>query len=183
MLDRMRKCFPVPSAAAVMAAASLAPLPALAHCPLCTAGAGVLAVAAAAIGVNPMAIGIFIGAFAAALGLWMSRLLKKAYLPRQAPALAVVSFLATVLPLIPLFDSYTSVFVSIVGEYGTPLNRTYLVNRFAAGAVFGALVLALAPAASRTLTRARKGAFLPYQGLVITFGLLISSALLVQLFL
>src|SRR3989338_4626543 len=140
---------PLIIATAAAVAISLVPLPVSAHCPLCTAGAGILAVTAVSLGVSPMAVGVFIGAFAVAIGLWAARLFKKRYFPLQNPVLAVVSFLLTILPLMALFDTQTSFSVFIAGDYGSPLNKTYLVNQFAVGAVIGGLLLAAAPKARR----------------------------------
>lgn len=167
-------------AAAIAAVAGFIPLPASAHCPLCTAGAGILAATAVSLGVDPMAVGVFIGAFAVAVGLWGARLLKNRYFSWQGPAIAVASFLLTVLPLTALFDTQTAFSVFIAGGYGSPLNRTYLVNQFAAGAVIGGLLLAAAPSTSSALARAT-GRRLPYQGMAVTFGLLIVSSLVIQL--
>lgn len=166
--------------AALAGAALLAPLPASAHCPLCTAGAGILAVAAVALGVNPMAVGVFIGAFAVALGLWAARAARRFRFPMKAAAFAVASFLLTVWPLAPLFDSYTSWYVDLGGGYGTLLNRTYVINRFVLGAVIGAALLALAPKASRAVSAARRGVQFPFQGMAIGFALLIAASLVIQ---
>ena len=53
----------------------LIPATAFAHCPLCTAGAGLAFLGAYWIGVNGLTIGMLMGALAFALGLWMATLL------------------------------------------------------------------------------------------------------------
>jgi hypothetical protein len=154
--------------------------PALAHCPLCTAGAGLAAVAASWLGVSTAPIGVFIGAFAVALGLWISRIIKKDYIPKQMIVLVVFSFLTTVLPLIPLMPGYSSIYISIGGDYGSFLNRTYLINLFLAGAILGGVLLFVAPMISKKITAWRNDRMFSYQGLIITFSLLAVMAAILE---
>ncbi|OGL78018.1 hypothetical protein A3F28_03060 [Candidatus Uhrbacteria bacterium RIFCSPHIGHO2_12_FULL_57_11] len=168
--------------AAVIAAVFIAVVPrqALAHCPLCTAGAGVAAVAAVYLGVNPPTVGLFIGAFAAALGLWIGRLVKRSYFPHQTKAIAAFSWVTTVFPLARLIPDYSSVYLTLAGDYGSLLNRTYVYNRFTLGGLLGGLLVLLAPATSRALTRIR-GKNFPFQGMILTLGLLLAAAAMIEL--
>lgn len=161
--------------------ALLLPQAALAHCPLCTIGAGGLAVFAAWLGVNTITIGLFIGAFALALGLWIGRLIPKKYIPHQTKALAALSFLTIALPLLPMMQDYTSIYVSLGGEYGSLFNRTYLINRFLLGSLIGAGLLLLAPFISKKLVLLRKGRLLPFQGIGITIFLLLGVSAVIEL--
>ena len=154
-------------------------LPALAHCPLCTAGAGVAALGARWLGLGSGAIGIFIGAFGLALGLWIARLIRRDNSSFSA-LLGLGSFFLTVLPLLPLFPEAFPLYLSLGGEYGSLLHRTYAVPWFFVGSVAGALVLAISPFVSRGINRLR-GVQVPYQGLVITFVLLLITAGLFEL--
>ncbi len=151
--------------------------PAHAHCPLCTAGAGVLALSAAKLGVGPMPIGIFLGAFAVALGLWVARLLKRQYLPRQKVLLAVFSFATTIFPLQAVLADNASVYLPFWGEYG----KTFVINLFVVGAVVGGLLILSSPYLSRKLALARGGEMYPFQGMVITLVLLVSAAAVIGL--
>ncbi len=155
---------------------------ALAHCPLCTIGAGVLAVFAASIGVSSMVVGIMIGAFALALGLWIGKMPKRQYIPLQYPILAFLIYLSTIVPIMPLIVDYGPLYISWWGDYGSFFNRTYTINLFVAGALLGAVLLLAAPYMSRLMTRMRDGKHFPYQGISITFGLLIVAATIIQLF-
>lgn len=169
------------SAIFILTIAALAvPSAAFAHCPLCVAGTGALAVFAASIGVPTSVIGVFVGALALALGLWISRMVKKKYIRHQNALLAAVIFLTTIIPIMPFVNEYRSFSLFIVGDYGSLLNRTYLINNFLLGAIVGGILLLIAPWVSQRLTELRKGKMLPYQGLGITFGLLIAAALLFQ---
>jgi hypothetical protein len=155
--------------------------PALAHCPLCTAGAGVAAVGATWLGVGNIPVGIFIGAFAVALGLWVSRLLKKEYVPKQKHLIVGFSFFSTILPLFPLMEEYSSIYISWMGDYGSLLNRTYLIKLFLAGAILGGVIVLIAPSVSKKITSINKGRMIPYQGLGITFILLLVASLISEL--
>lgn len=151
--------------------------PANAHCPLCTAGAGVAALGAAKLGMGPMPIGIFLGAFAVALGLWFAQLLKKQYLPRQKALLAIFSFVTTIIPLQAVLADNTSLYLPFWGEYG----KTLVVNLFVVGAVVGGVLILLSPYLSRKLALARGGEMYPFQGMAITLVLLVSAAAIVGL--
>ena len=97
----------------------LFPAVALAHCPLCTAGAGLAAIGAYWLGVNGLTVGVLLGAFAMALGLWVARLIKKKYLPQQDNAIGVFSWLTTIIPLKMLLSDYTSIYINWSGSYGS----------------------------------------------------------------
>lgn len=152
-----------------------------AHCPLCTAGAGLAAIIAIKFGISAMSVGVFIGAFAVAIGLWIARGVKKQFVPRQATVLAIISFLLTVLPLRAILSQYRSVYISMSGDYGSWLNRTYLIDIFLAGSILGAILLAVAPALSRWVSARRGGKRWPYQGMSIIAVLLILTAILIEL--
>lgn len=172
----------IASGIGVALGAFVVPLAALAHCPLCTIGAGVAAAGAAWLGVDVAVIGIFIGAFGFAIGAWMGRMLiKKTFFRFQTELVGLLSFLATVLPIrAVLEEGYGSLYISLWGEYGSFLNRTYLIDRFLVGAIVGAFLLLSAPMVSRWVTRRRKGSTVPYQGIIITFTLLVAASLVGQ---
>ncbi len=159
---------------------ALIPGVAKAHCPLCTAGAGALAVGAAYIGVSTYVVGILIGAFALALSLWIVKLVKKKYIKHQKPILAALVFLSTILPLMPMMRHYTSVNIYWFGEYGAMFNRTYMFNRFLIGVIIGTLIMFVSPYLSRELSKLRNGKIIPYQGIAITFVLLFITSLIMQ---
>ncbi len=158
-----------------LALIALVPKVSLAHCPLCTAGAGALAVTAAYFGVSSIVVGILIGAFALALSLWLAGALKKKYIPYQRQILTVLIFLGTVVPIMPLVREYAPLYVSFLGEYGT----TYTINLYIFGVVIGALIMFLAPFLSKGLTKVR-GKQIPFQGMGITLVLLVVVSVIVQ---
>lgn len=157
------------------------PSVASAHCPLCTAGAGALAVFAASIGVSSVVVGILIGAFAIALGLWIAPLVKKHYVPYQKQILTLLIFLGTVIPILPLVRDYGPLYLSLGGEYGTLLHNTYTINLYILGVVVGAIIMLISPLLSKAMTALRKGKRLPYQGVTLTLLLLVIASIIVQL--
>lgn len=154
-----------------------------AHCPLCTIGAAVAAGGAAYLGVHTAVIGVFIGAFAVSTGWWIGRLIKRQYIPYQIPALIIFSFLATILPLLSLFSSANDVtgwYVSMAGDYGSLLNRTYIINLFLVGSLLGGLVVSVTPWLSKKISEARNGKMIPYQGIILTLSLLLLVGFVLQ---
>mgnify|MGYP001562888653 CR=1 FL=1 len=150
-----------------------------AHCPLCVAGAGLLAVFAASIGVSTVVVGLFIGAFSLALGIWISRSIKKKYFKFQDSLVLIIISISTVVPIMPLIEEYRPLYISFYGKYGTLLHNTYLINLYLLGAAIGATILFLSPYLSQSLTKV-KGKKLPFQSMIITFSLLIIIGLLLQ---
>jgi len=151
-----------------------------AHCPLCTVGAAAAAGGAAYLGVDKAVIGIFLGAFAVSTGWWIARMIKKQFIPYQLPALVVFSFLSTILPVIPLLKDIHPWYVAIAGPYGSLLHSTYVIDWFVIGAIVGGAIVCITPWLSQRLTKLRKGKFIPYQGIILTFVLLLLSGIIVQ---
>lgn len=168
----MRKKFAV----FIIAAPAILPKAALAHCPLCTIGAGALAVLAASLGVSSVVVGVLIGAFALALSFWISGAVKKHYVPYQKYILTALIFLGTVVPIMPLIEHYAPFYVPFIGEYGT----TYTVNLYILGVVIGAFIMLFAPFASRTITGIR-GRQIPFQGMTIAITMLVTASVIIQM--
>ncbi len=150
-----------------------------AHCPLCTIGAAAAAGGAAYFGVNQMVIGLFTGAFAVSVGWWISRLIKKRYIPFQRTAIILVSFATTILPLMPLMTEIRPWFLSLFGSYGSIFNRTYVINLFLSGSVLGSIVTCFTPGLSDKITKIRNKT-LPFQGTALTLILLILIGIVIQ---
>src|SRR3989344_8686915 len=165
---------------ALILLAGLLPKTAAAHCPLCTAGAGALAVLAASLGVSSVVVGILIGAFALALGLWLAPLVKKQYIPYQKQILTLLIFVGTIVPIMPLIRDYGPLYISLGGEYGTLWHNTYTVDLFLFGTAVGAVLMLVEPSVSNLLTRWLKRR-MPYQGIVITLSLLVIASVIAQI--
>jgi len=155
----------------------LAPFKALAHCPLCTAGAIAAGGIAAWLGVGELTVGVFIGAAALLLGWWLAKQIKREFIPFQLVLVTAFVFLTTILPTMPFMPMISYVYIPWLGEYGS----VYAMNSFLLGSLIGAAVVLAAPFANRFLNRARGGAAFPYQGMVVTLSLLVVVAIVVEL--
>ncbi len=151
-----------------------------AHCPLCVAGAGALAVLATSLGVSSVVVGILIGAFALALGLWLAPLVKKQYIPYQKQILTLLIFVSTIVPIMPFIKDYGPLYISLGGEYGTPWHNTYTIDLFLFGSMVGALLMLVAPSVSSRITKLRSKQ-IPYQGVTITLLLLVIASVIAQI--
>ncbi len=149
-----------------------------AHCPLCTIGAGAAAGAAVWLGISKVVVALFIGAFAMSMGIWFSNIkyLKKKRFPFQKTLIVLGVFLLTFIPLLPIISAIGPLYLSFIGEYGT----TYAFNYSILSGLFGGILVFSAPGLSKKLTQLRKGKMLPFQGILITFSLLIFTGGLIQ---
>ena len=152
----------------------------LAHCPLCTIGAAAAAGGAAYFGVSQIIIGLFTGAFAVSIGWWISRLIKKKYIPLQRTAIVLFSFATTIFPLMPLLTDMKPYYLSWFGDYGSLFNRTYLINMFLVGSIIGGIVVCFTPWLSDKISKMRGNRTLPFQGTALTLIILAIISLIIQ---
>ncbi len=150
-----------------------------AHCPLCTIGAGAVGAAAVWLGVSKVVVALFLGAFAMSMGMWFARVLdkKKRFIPFQYSLIVIVVFVLTVWPLMPLFKAFGPLYLSFVGEYG----KTYAINYSLISSLFGGGIVLFSPTASKKITKLRKGKMMAFQGIILTFVLLLIVGILIQL--
>jgi len=151
----------------------------MAHCPLCTVGAGAAAAGAVWLGISKVIVALFIGAFAMSMGIWLSKLIKKQYIPFQKSLIIIIIFLTTVLPLLPIFTHVRGVLVDLFGEYGTLLNRTYVVNLSLLNSFLGGFIVLISPLLSRII-KEKVGKGMPFQSILLTFFLLAIASLIIQ---
>jgi len=151
-----------------------------AHCPLCTVGAAAAAGGALWLGVSNVVVSIFIGAFAVSMGWWFSRIIKKQYIPLQRTIIILLSFGLTIIPILPIIGSQDPYFISMMGEYGTLLNRTYIIDMGLVGSFVGGLIMIVSPGISQKITKLRKGKHISYQRMIVTFSLLAIVGILTQ---
>ena len=160
---------------------SLIPAKVMAHCPLCVGGAGAAAALASFFGVSYGAIGVFMGGFAVALSLLIvNRLPEK--IPYQNIIVGWLIYLSTIIPLYPfLKGDIVPWAVSISGEYGSLMNRVYLIDLFIVGSIIGSLIVLYSMKFSSYITGMRDGKTIKFQGLLLTFALLVIAAVGMQL--
>lgn len=151
-----------------------------AHCPLCTVGAAVAAGGAAYLGVHSAVIGLLIGAFAVSTGWWASRWIKKRYIPGQKVMIILLSFALTVIPILPIIGENYPLYISLAGEYGSLLHRTYVVNISLVTSIFGGILVSISPRLSKKISLLRDGRVFPFQGVVLTLSLLVVASIILQ---
>jgi len=150
-----------------------------AHCPLCTVGAGAAAAGAIWLGVSKVGIGLFIGGFAMSLGIWISKIPKKRYVPFQRTLIISVIVLTTILPLLPIFSAIGPLYLPFIGGYG----KTYAIDYSLMSSFLGAIITFISPGISRQIIKMRDGKIFPFQGTLITLFSLIFAGLAIQLIL
>jgi len=153
---------------------------ALAHCPLCVAGAGALAVLAASLGVSTIVVGLFIGAFSLALGIWIARSIRKKIIKFQNVFISLIIAISTIVPIMPLIKEYRPLYLDIYGKYGTVLHNTYALNLYIVGAILGSILFFASQYLSDYLTKLR-GKKLPFQSMIVAFSLLVIFGIILQL--
>lgn len=149
-----------------------------AHCPLCTAGAGVAAAGAVWLGVQKAAVAVLIGGFAMSMGMWFSRIVKKKYIPYQKTLIIVLVFLLTVIPLLPIIGQTQGIYLSLGGDYGSLTNRTYVFNLSLITSLLGGTIVFVAPSLSDKITKKRGNKIIPFQGIILTLALLITAGVI-----
>ena len=159
-----------------------------AHCPLCTAGAGALALGAVAIGVSPAVVAIFIGGFAMSMGMWTSKwakrkFLKKNYVPFQEGFIVLLVFLSTLVPIISMLAVFKGFNIFLYGSYGGLLNRSYMYNLSWVTSLFGAFVVFKSPSWNKKIKEMRDGKGIPFQGTILTITLLLVVGGILQILL
>ncbi len=144
----------------------------LAHCPLCAAGTGLVALGASYFGIDDAIVGIWIGAFAFSLGLVTAKAVKRKLIPFQDTLITLAVFFSTVLPALAFFKHYFPLYIHLFGPYGSFFNKMYIVKRFLVGSFIGALVVVAAPGINSLIVSFFKGKKIAFQKLILTFLLL-----------
>ncbi len=148
-----------------------------AHCPLCTAAVGGIAVTANYYGFDASVIGVFIGAFAVSTGLWVSIAIKRKFIKFQAPLIVISSFLLTAIPLLALMPGSFYFPVLVAGESGSILNRVYWPSRMLVGSIIGGMAALAAYFLHNKVKEIRGRVLFPYQGVIFTLGAILAASL------
>lgn len=147
----------------------------MAHCPLCTAGAGAGIGIAKAYGVDDSISGLLIGALIASSGLWAHNVLKKRKIniPLQAFLLIIIMFLLFAVPfyykgLIINFEMVRS-----MPEQHSMLGMgTYGIDKLLFGMIFGTILLSAVFITSDHIKLKRGKRLFAFQGLVFMIAAL-----------
>jgi hypothetical protein len=73
----------------------------------------------------------------------------------------------------PLLSTVTPLHISLAGDYGSVLNRTYIIDLFILGSIVGGAIVSITPWMSKKLTAIRNGKMLHLQGMILTLTMLI----------
>ena len=140
----------------------------LAHCPLCTAAAGVGIGVARWIGVDDSIVGLFLGAFIVSMGLWFNNLLKKrkANIPFQGFLIVFASFLLTIIPLylagiinnLEIVKSLPELSVLGLGVFG--------IDKLLFGTIVGIIAVGSSFSLSDYFKKKKGKGLFPYQGVL-----------------
>lgn len=150
----------------------------LAHCPLCTAGAGAAAGVATYLGIDFAVIGVLIGGFSWALGSWTAKWFRKKfgdYFSQQKLVITILIYGSIIVPGYFWMPEATPITLWMIGEYGTTLS----FNNFLAGGLVGGLIVSQTPRLSKKISEIRGETF-PYQGMSLTFILLVIAGIFAQ---
>lgn len=139
-----------------------------AHCPLCTGAVVAGAIGAKYLGLDIIILGIFVGAFAISLGLWIARKLKN-YFKYQNTLIIISSFFLTVIPSLAFIKDIT---------YISLLSRIFFVNKLLVGSIIGALVTLLAYRLHGYIKLKYGKVLFPYQGIALTILFLVLTSII-----
>ncbi len=153
----------------------------LAHCPLCTGAVIAGAAGAKYLGFDAIIVGIFVGGAAFSLGVWMSRLIKKHYLPFQSLLIIIITFLLTVLPASAAISDTLYLPVQLPGYIGSIFNNIYSLNRILFGNIIGGVITLFSYKAHLAIKKLKGKVLLPFQGIVLTVLALVITSIITQL--
>lgn len=143
---------------------------ALAHCPLCTAGAGAGLALSRWLGIDDSITGIWIAAFLGATALWGAYSIKKKLVPFQETLIYLAVFGLTIWSFyqFKLVDEHAGL---IMG-----------VPKLIFGMVSGGLIFYLVEALNKLIREKRGKVLFPYQPMVFSLGAMLILSLAVLVF-
>lgn len=161
-----------------MAVAAFLPVPVRAHCPLCTTAVGGAVVGAAALGLPVGIVALLGGALLASSGLWLASALRKRSKARwvhhrATPHIIVWATLASLIIPLMLTPSVraasTSMELLIIGANEWAVTIDWLL----VGGIIGTLTMYAGFWISDAIKRQKGRVLIPFQGIAITFALLV----------
>lgn len=147
----------------------LLPRTALAHCPLCTAGAGAGLFLSRWLGIDDSITGVWMAAFLAASSLWAANSIKKKYIPGQNTLIYLAVFASTI------WSFYA---FKLVSEHSGLIMG---VPNLIFGMVLGGVVFYLTDILNLVIRKIWQKSLFPYQSIVFSLGsmFLLSLALFI----
>lgn len=120
-------------------------------------------------------VGVLVGAFGLALGIFIARVLPERYIPRQTQVFGLIAFLAIVVPFRYFVSGFNPVYIPI-----SISGNLYLLEKFFLGAFLGGAVLIVAPLICRLLMSIGSSKESPLLDLVLSLGFLALAAYFFQ---
>ena len=151
---------------------------AYAHCPLCVVAVGAGIFGAKSFGLGDGIVGLFVGAFAVATGLWIARKAKARFnlIPFQTPLIVTLSWLVTVIPMLGLSNQALYLPVFLWGPAGSLFNQVHFLNKFLLGSAIGGIVSIAALRVHHAVKAWRGKVFFPFQGIAMTIAFLVIAS-------
>lgn len=132
--------------------------PALAHCPLCTAGAGAGLFLSRWLGIDDSITGVWMAAFLAASSLWLANSIKKKFIPGQNTLIYLAVFASTI------WSFYA---FKLVSEHAGLIMG---IPKLIFGMISGGLVFYLVDIVNLAIKKIRGKSLFPYQSIVFSLG-------------
>ncbi|MDP2925122.1 MAG: hypothetical protein Q8N99_01995 [Nanoarchaeota archaeon] len=139
----------------------------LAHCPLCTAAAGVGIGVARLLGVDDSIVGLFLGALIVSMGLWFNNWLKKkdVKIPFQGFLIVFASFLLTIIPLYLIGIIRNFEIVRSLPELSMLGLGVFGIDKLLFGTLVGIIVIGSSFSLSDYIKKKNGKVLFPYQGI------------------
>jgi hypothetical protein len=146
------------------------PREALAHCPLCTAGAGAGLFLSRWLGIDDSITGVWMAAFLAASSLWLANSLKKKYIPGQNTLIYLAVFASTI------WSFYT---FKLVSEHAGLIMG---IPKLIFGMLAGGILFYLVDILNLVIKKIRGKSLFPYQSIVFSLGSMLFLSLALFIF-
>lgn len=138
---------------------------ALAHCPLCVAGAGVGLSLSRVLGIDDSITGVWLGAFLGAISFWASNAVKKTYIPFQKAVIYLVIFITTVVSFYRF---------GLINEHnGLILNLPKLTF----GIIVGGALFYLMDLVNLAIKKRNGKVLFPYQSIALSLGAMVIASI------
>ena len=136
----------------------LFPRVALAHCPLCVAGAGVGLSLSRLLGIDDSITGVWLAAFLGAISFWSESLIKRRELrPKLRPFIYIAVFAATIWS----FYKFNLVI---------RMSQLFGLDKLTFGMIVGGVAFYLIDAIDDYVIKRKGKVFFPYQRIIVTLG-------------
>jgi len=131
---------------------------ALAHCPLCVAGAGVGLTLSRFLGIDDSITGIWMGTFLGASSLWLQNILKVKLPIFSSSAVGLLMYVGAIYLTIVSFYKF-----NLISTHGD----IFGFDKLAFGIILGSIIFFLSDSINGLIMKVRQKSFFPYQRLLL----------------